>query len=408
MNHIEVEAGINPTSLAEPSAILSDLQTVLTTHCNSHDLTPGLLALSPSLSPNLSSLRLANFSTRPATTEPSTSISHISCTSGTPLVPAIHLYRLNTDPPEDDTAADDDHATHTITSLPNKHLCGLWESLSYGTSPNGSSIKTDLLSYAISIITLASLSLDPNICTVNRVVLLYGPPGTGKTSLAKALAHKAAIRTSNLFTTSTLLEINSHSLFSRWFSESGKKIVTLFDHIASLCEDPNHLVLVLVDEVESLTAARSVTAGEPTDGLRAVNAILTSLDRLKQYSNAVVITTSNMVGGEEGGGVVDAAFLSRCDMKIYVGDPVTEAVYDIAKSWVVELMRVGILTDSPLAEFASAQAANAPLYAAAVALTGCSGRLLRKIPVMTYMKFEGRRGIASEEFLRKAVEMYAK
>ena len=42
---------------------------------------------------------------------------------------------------------------------------------------------------------------------------------TGKTSLCKALAQKLSIRLSKLFTTFQLIEINSHSLFSKWFSE---------------------------------------------------------------------------------------------------------------------------------------------------------------------------------------------
>lgn len=55
--------------------------------------------------------------------------------------------------------------------------------------------------------------------------------------------------------------MNAHSLFSKWFSESGKLVSKLFGAITELVEEPQSLVFVLIDEVESLTAARKVGVG---------------------------------------------------------------------------------------------------------------------------------------------------
>jgi hypothetical protein len=57
-----------------------------------------------------------------------------------------------------------------------------------------------------------------------------------KTSVCKALAQKLAVRLAHRYSSCSLIEINAHSLFSRWFSESGKLVSRLFAHIGELVE----------------------------------------------------------------------------------------------------------------------------------------------------------------------------
>ena len=48
---------------------------------------------------------------------------------------------------------------------------------------------------------------------------------------------------------------------------------------------------------------------------RAVNALLTHLDRLRACPNVLILATSNLAGA------VDAAFVDRADIKAYIGPP---------------------------------------------------------------------------------------
>lgn len=107
-------------------------------------------------------------------------------------------------------------------------------------------IKARLLHSATTGLLFSSAGVDTSIIAWNRVVLLHGPPGTGKTTLCKALAQKLAVRLNHLFPLAQLLEINAHSLFSKWFSESGKLVQRLFQHIDELLDDPDSLVFVLI------------------------------------------------------------------------------------------------------------------------------------------------------------------
>jgi len=64
----------------------------------------------------------------------------------------------------------------------------------------------------------------------------------------------------------------------------------MFTKIQDYIEDPQALVCVLIDEVESLTHARqsSLAGTDPSDSLRAVNAVLTQIDQIRRYSNCHV------------------------------------------------------------------------------------------------------------------------
>ena len=160
----------------------------------------------------------------------------------------VHVFQLDEDGASEEMTSgeggDDSIPSCTQWLMPSTEFHGLWDSLIYD-----SQIKQSLLNFAHTAMVFSDKKVDRNIITWNRVVLLHGPPGTGKTSLCKALAQKLSIRLSKRYPCATLLEINAHSLFSKWFSESGKLVMKLFAHIHELVEDEDNLVIVLIDEV---------------------------------------------------------------------------------------------------------------------------------------------------------------
>ncbi|KAJ9101158.1 hypothetical protein QFC21_003376 [Naganishia friedmannii] len=289
----------------------------------------------------------------------------------------------------------------TVRELPSRDMDGLWDSLIYADD-----VKPRLLNYIYTTLLFSDANVDFNIVTWNRVVLLHGPPGTGKTSLCRALAQKLAIRLSSRYTHGKLVEINSHSLFSKWFSESGKLVQKLFARVTEMVEDEGVFVVVLIgkrsrqrlvkanplirhayrsDEVESLTAARAgaMSGTEPSDALRVVNALLTQLDKLKHH----------------------AAFIDRADIKQYIGLPPPQAVYWIVCGCLSELMRTGIILPLDLLDWKDLQVVKnkrsqrperermrqASLRIAALAekCQGMSGRTLRRLPVLAHARYIG-------------------
>ncbi|XP_016989882.1 pachytene checkpoint protein 2 homolog [Drosophila rhopaloa] len=263
-------------------------------------------------------------------------------------------------------------ADHVL--LPASQFVGLWENLIYE-----SGLKEKLLKFALSALTFSQHRVNTNVIACNRLLLLHGPPGTGKTSLCRALAQKLAIRTQGSYAYTHLVEINSHSLFSKWFSESGKLVARLFAKIGELVADPKNLVCVLIDEVESLAYARNaMSSSEPRDAMRVVNAVLTQLDDIKTCSNVLILATSNLAQS------IDLAFLDRADIRQYIGYPDMTAIRAIYKTMLAELMSVGVVQREALE---AEDAEEGLLTQLAEQSVGLSGRRLRKLPLLAHAQY---------------------
>lgn len=214
-------------------------------------------------------------------------------------------------------------------SLPNIEFHGLWDVLHYENS-----LKQQLLDYTSTSLILSDCQIDFNVINWNHLILLYGSPGTGKTSISRAISQKIGMRYCHRYEKIYLIEISAHSLFSKWFSESGKTVVKLFSKIKSLLEEPNSFVNIVIDEIESISSARKQSFGrnEPSDSIRVVNALLTQVDSLKKYSNTLIMTTTNIPDS------IDEAFLDRADLKLHIPLPSVYTRYTILLECTEELI----------------------------------------------------------------------
>ncbi|XP_067933076.1 pachytene checkpoint protein 2 homolog [Watersipora subatra] len=303
----------------------------------------------------------------------------------------IHIFQMTNaryitgDWEEDETVT----AKHWI--LPNREFHGIWDTLIFE-----STVKEDILNYAMTMLMYGDKQINRNIVCCNRVVLLHGPPGTGKTSLCRAMAQKLCIRLSHKYRHGQLVEINSQGLFSKYYSESGKLVGKMFDKIQEFIDQKDSLVCILIDEVESLAHNRKnmMHGNEPSDSMRVVNALLTRLDEVRRYPNVLVFTTSNVTRA------IEAAFLDRADIKKYIGLPNAEAIYSVYQGCVHELMRAEVISpklklmDWSQLEGRKGQSSSdaamkhsCKLKQLSIASVGLSGRSLRKLPMLFHAEY---------------------
>ncbi|KAF4626137.1 hypothetical protein G7Y89_g12025 [Cudoniella acicularis] len=207
-----------------------------------------------------------------------------------------------------------------ITYMPHMKFDRYWDELIFEEDH-----KRDLI-WMISNLLRFSKQSGNNLRDINPILMLHGPPGTGKTTLCQGLAQKISIRLSSKYEHVKLIQIKSATLLSKYYSESAKIVDEIFNKIGQNCrQDSDTFHCILIDEVESIAFSRETNSqnGECQDSLRATNALLTGLDRMKGIVNVIFLCTSNTPES------LDSAFLDRCGLKLFIGPPSTASQYAI-------------------------------------------------------------------------------
>ncbi len=216
---------------------------------------------------------------------------------------------------------------HDIRHLPDADFDGVWDSI---ILPPG--LKDRVLAQAVLNFT-ARARLQKAYLPLHGIILFVGPAGTGKTSLARGLASRTA---ASLNGTMTYIEVDPHALASAAHGKTQQAVSHLLGTVLAE-ESATGPCIVLLDEVETLAAARSKMSMEanPVDVHRATDAVLTQLDQLAaQYPQLLFLATSNFVGA------IDEAFLSRADLVVTVDLPTPEACKAILLDTIVRLATV--------------------------------------------------------------------
>ncbi len=158
-----------------------------------------------------------------------------------------------------------------------------------------------------------------------KAMLFYGPPGTGKSLMARASASKSGIN---------FLYLNAMELYTKWFSESAKRMKEALDTVSEYTLKHGKTIL-FIDELDSIGKRIDPSSSTDTEDNRVVNVLLTKLsglDTSENDKNLALIGATNFYDKKTLEPLIDVALKSRMGEKIFFPPP---SFIDLKAIWKV-------------------------------------------------------------------------
>lgn len=153
--------------------------------------------------------------------------------------------------------------------------------------------------------------------TGRQSILMHGPSGCGKTLMARVATSEISRLTGRQC---RFAVVKPGEWKSMWYGASGGNARNFFRMMRERAKE--NLVVVFLDEVDSLGRIRGDSTSRPDDDLQ--NVLLAELDGFTDRSNIAVICATNRKD------LLDPAFLQRIsDLEIFVGPPNMDAAWEI-------------------------------------------------------------------------------